>query len=341
MATLHDVAQRAGVSLSTASYALSGSRPVSERTRKRIIEAMQELQYVPNESARTLARGRSRTIALMMPSSFNPLDGTLAAILDAASRAAIARNYRLSLWSEVEELVEPSGVAGLARSIKMSDAVGVMLMEVLMHDDRVAWLHNAEVPAVLIGRTEVPHSYLSVDIHFEQAVSDAVDLLRAQGHHAIGMVNHSTLSLERGYGPTVRSLTAFTEATGAENSLKHVCCDETPLAGEHAAQQLLAQFPELTALLVMNERASFGVQRGLINLGRSDVSLVTVASSPGVSELAHPTFASFDINAAVMGATAVNALIDDVEGLTGPAVSSREQLIECMFVPGQSLKSGH
>ena len=51
MATIADVARRAGVSMSTVSYALSGVRPVSEATRRRIEAAMKELDFTPNAVA--------------------------------------------------------------------------------------------------------------------------------------------------------------------------------------------------------------------------------------------------------------------------------------------------
>ena len=67
MATIQDVAKRAGVSVSTVSYAVNGTRPISEETRQRIFAAMQELGYRPHALARGLASKRSRIIALLFP----------------------------------------------------------------------------------------------------------------------------------------------------------------------------------------------------------------------------------------------------------------------------------
>jgi DNA-binding LacI/PurR family transcriptional regulator len=55
MATMQDVAKRAGVALSTVSYALNGTRPISDATRQRIFAAMKELDYEPHALARGLA----------------------------------------------------------------------------------------------------------------------------------------------------------------------------------------------------------------------------------------------------------------------------------------------
>ena len=62
-----EIARRAGVSRSTVSYALSGKRPLSEATRRRIHEVIDELGYRPNAHARALKEGRTRTIGLVIP----------------------------------------------------------------------------------------------------------------------------------------------------------------------------------------------------------------------------------------------------------------------------------
>ena len=67
MATIKDVAQLSGVSISTVSRTLSGSVPVQEETRQRVFHAIKELNYQPNAVARGLKVGRSQTIGLMIP----------------------------------------------------------------------------------------------------------------------------------------------------------------------------------------------------------------------------------------------------------------------------------
>lgn len=67
MSSINDVAEAAGVSISTVSYALSGKRPVSEKTRARIEQAVHELGYQPNAGARMLAGRRTSIFALTEP----------------------------------------------------------------------------------------------------------------------------------------------------------------------------------------------------------------------------------------------------------------------------------
>ncbi|HET7094423.1 MAG TPA: helix-turn-helix transcriptional regulator, partial [Thermomicrobiales bacterium] len=62
-----DIARRAGVSVSTVSYVLSGKRTISDATRQRVLAVMTEAGYAPNAIGQALAERRSRTIALLFP----------------------------------------------------------------------------------------------------------------------------------------------------------------------------------------------------------------------------------------------------------------------------------
>ena len=77
---LKDIAQRAGVSLATVSNVVNGYRPVGERTRQRVQQAIDELGYSPNLGARHLRRGRTGLIALAVPELNNPYFAELAEI---------------------------------------------------------------------------------------------------------------------------------------------------------------------------------------------------------------------------------------------------------------------
>lgn len=87
--TLHDVAREAGVSLATASRSLNGSsRKVAEAYRERVIAAAERLNYTPNLSAQAVARGSSRTVALLVADIADPYFSTIASGVVAAADAA-------------------------------------------------------------------------------------------------------------------------------------------------------------------------------------------------------------------------------------------------------------
>src|SRR3712207_6175998 len=82
-ASLRDVAQRAGVSVTTVSRFLNGTLELPEKTRSGIEAAIRELDYVPNESARRLSRGRSDTVGLVVPDIATPFFARLVASVEA------------------------------------------------------------------------------------------------------------------------------------------------------------------------------------------------------------------------------------------------------------------
>src|SRR5688500_4677363 len=78
MATIYDVARQAGVSTTTVSHVVNGTRYVSDQTKLRVLQAMEQLRFRPNSLARGLVRQETRTFALIVPDNVNPFFAELA-----------------------------------------------------------------------------------------------------------------------------------------------------------------------------------------------------------------------------------------------------------------------
>jgi LacI family sucrose operon transcriptional repressor len=94
MITLKDVAEKCGINVATVSRMLNGRGYVSEKTKNCINQAMEELNYQPNEIARSLSLKRSKFIGLIVPSSSNMF---FCKVIDAVEHYASKNNYRLLL----------------------------------------------------------------------------------------------------------------------------------------------------------------------------------------------------------------------------------------------------
>jgi DNA-binding LacI/PurR family transcriptional regulator len=150
MATIKDVASRAGVAPSTVSYVLSGSRQISEKTRAAVRQAIEELGYHPSASARTLRSARTQVLALALPRSgegYRPTDGRFAIELCDAARA---HGY------DVLMLTEREGLPGLRRMARGGQADGAILMAVGVDDPRVPALRELGLPFALLGTELAP-----------------------------------------------------------------------------------------------------------------------------------------------------------------------------------------
>ncbi|NJP93906.1 LacI family transcriptional regulator [Nonomuraea sp. FMUSA5-5] len=325
-----EIAKRAGVSRSTVSYALTGKRPVSEETRRRIQAVIDELGYRPNASARALKEGRTRTIGLVIPPAGQRLTdmqlGFVASVVDAAARA------------DLDVLLSPSGGEhdrSFERVVSGRRVDGVILMEIRLEDDRVARLLDSGVPFVGIGHTRHPEEMSWVDVDYDTLIAKCVHHLADLGHRHVALVNRSAELVAAGYGPGHRAQAGFDRAV-AERGLHgvRVCCADDVQAGQTCLQQLLAAHPELTAIATINEAAVAGLYRGLAEAGLSvprDFSIAGVAARHW-AESVHPPLTAADVPADEMGARAVELLI---QRIADPATPHRHLLL----APPVSLRS--
>ncbi len=312
MTTIHDVARQAKVSLSTVSYAINGTRPISEKTRQRILQVMKELGYRPHALARGLASRRSRILALVFPTFERGLGITELDFFTSAADAARQNGYHLILWSvDVHDSKELMELAHLG----LVD--GVILMEVHLNDERVALLHQLDFPFSMMGRPWQEENTNYADIDFEQTIRDTLNYLSSLGHTHVGFINQSQEAYENGYGPVVRAQNAFMSAR-QELGLPVLSrfCDRDTQAGYKVCQEFLDTNPELTALIVMNDRVIPGVMRAITDRGwhiPADFSLVSIVSSERMAEMMIPPLTTMDPPSTDMAKLAVELLIEKLE----------------------------
>ncbi|WP_410672155.1 LacI family DNA-binding transcriptional regulator [Amycolatopsis sp. cmx-4-68] len=325
-----EIAKRAGVSRSTVSYALSGKRPVSVRTVRRINEVIAELGYQPNASARALAEGRTRTFGLVIPPASARLTDAQLGFVASVVEAAAAHDY--------DVLLSPSGGdhdRSFERIVTGRRVDGVVLMEILLEDARVERLAGAGLPFVAIGHVEHPGASWWVDVDYAALIGRCVRHLADLGHEHVVLVNRSDYLVAAGYGPAVRSAAGFLAAVAGRGLTGHVvnCADE-PAAGLECFERIRAHWPEVTAAVTINEAALPGLQRALQLAGLEvprDFSLTGVLADR-LAEDFHPPLTAADVPAGEMARLAVDLLLEQVDGR---AAEPRHVLLE----PPVSLRS--
>ena len=331
MPTMLDVAKRAGVALSTVSYALNGTRPVSEPTRRRILAAMDELDYHPNLLARSLITKRTRIIALLLPSTdHGPLTETQAEFVTSAARLTSERAYGLLLWtSPAEEL-------NIRQLVQEGLIEGLVLMQVRLQDERVAMLRGSGYPFALIGHCADNEGISYVDFDFDAAVRLAVGHLVDLGHCFIGFLNNSQTLLDAGFGPAVRCLQAFTtviDEYGIRGTTR--ACAPPARDGIDLVNRLLVEEPELTALVVMDEAILAAIPQSAYQLGLripDDLSVVSILSR-GTAEKMTPPMTNVEMPAGEMGRIGAELLIERLENSESPV---RQMLLPPTIRFGQS-----
>ncbi|WP_129664048.1 LacI family DNA-binding transcriptional regulator [Phytoactinopolyspora endophytica] len=329
-----DVARRANVALSTVSYAINGQRAVSEETRGRIRQAMEELGYQPNVLARGLASKHTNILALLFPTPERGLGVTEMEFVAGAADAAREHGYHLVLSPS-----ELRNVRDLEQLTGQGLIDGALVMEVRIDDDRVQLLEQAGIPFSMIGRTSDPGRISYADIDFEQTTRDAVRHLVELGHRCIGFLNHSPSAYSVGYGPTVRASEGFRRAAAAAGVVYvERLCGDNASAGQAAFHELRAAQPDITALIVMNERAIVGVMDALDEIGwrvPDDLSIVAIVSSTRVTEMMRPKLTTWEPPSAELGRLGIQMLLDQIDGDGGEPTPTQE-LLPCRLAVGAS-----
>jgi DNA-binding LacI/PurR family transcriptional regulator len=181
--TSKDVADAAGVAQSTVSYVLSGKRPISEKTRKKVEAAIEQLTYQPNAGARALASRKTRVIGLVIP--FIP-ELHMASIMEFVSViATTARQYD----HDILLVTVDEGAAGLRRVVGQQICDGLILMQVEGEDERLPVVRALNVPVVLIGIPRDPSGLVCIDADFEMAGEQCVRDLAAAGHSVVSVID--------------------------------------------------------------------------------------------------------------------------------------------------------
>lgn len=311
-----EIASRAGVSRSTVSYALSGKRSVSDATRKRIQDVIDELDYRPNAAARALKEGRTRTIGLVIPPASRHLThmqlGFVASVVEAAARA------------DLDVLLSPSGGdhdRSFERLLSGGRVDGVILMEIRLEDSRVRRLQNAKLPFVGIGHTARTHEMCWIDVDYATVINKCVHHLADLGHKRIALVNRSVELVAAGYGPGHRARDGFTAAL-AQRGIQGVdlACGDDAAAGLECATRLLHDHPDVTAVATINEAALPGIQRGLEEAGLTvprDFSITGVVGRTWAEEFRPPLTAA-DVPAQNIGTQAMDLLLERIADPTTP-----------------------
>ena len=329
-ATMAQIAERAGVALSTVSYVLSGKRSVSQRVRERVLAAVEELDYQPHLSARALASGASHTIALFLPSPQWQLLPVQQTFVAGATLATSASDYALLLSTAAT--VSPETIAQL---VARGRADGVILMETLLHDSRVERLQAAGYPFTLVGRTYDMTGISYVDMDYGDAVETSLEHLARLGHTCVALFNFPPDLLEAGYMSALIARDAF-ERRAPDLGIRgiQVPCPHAPREAFAVAARLLRSEPECTAAITTGWQFA-----GLLSALRAadfhvpdDFSIVSVIAAQ-FAEMLTPSLTGIEWPAFDAGVMAAEMLI---EQLTVPNPPPRQHLIAAELVVRES-----
>jgi DNA-binding LacI/PurR family transcriptional regulator len=261
--TITDVADAAGVSRQTVSNVLNSPEIVRAATRERVERVIAELGYRPHASARRLRTRRSSTLAVRLDRS--SADGVSGAVLDrflhALTEQADAQGLRVLLYTARDADDE---IRQFRRLVEGSDVDAFVLAGTYFGDPRTDWLIDQDQAFVTFGRPwgiadlEDPRHFW-VDVDGRAGVREATEHLLAEGSRAVGFIGWPAGS---GTGDDRRA--GWEAALGASRvparrrAALQVAAVESVAAGRDAMLALLAQAPEVDAVVAVSDTLALG-----------------------------------------------------------------------------------
>ncbi len=311
--TIFDVAQASGVSYSTVSRVLNGFQHVKADTRKRVLEAAQDLGYTANLQARSLAGGKSKIIGVLVPSLDNSY---ITAVCHGIDQELASLGYDLMLFTtHRKEGKENQYVNTIANGL--SD--GLLLMVPLIASPNLETsylkvLREKNFPYVLIDQTDSEDKSSVVDSNNWQGAYEAIKHLINLGHKRIGFTT-GVMAINA----AKERLDAYKAALKAHD----IEIDERFIIeagfdsedGYIAAQQLLSLNKRPSAIFASNDLSAFGVMDAIRNKGLSipeDISIIGFDDIPQAS-VTYPKLTTVKQPLEQMGREAVKLLLEQIE----------------------------
>jgi DNA-binding LacI/PurR family transcriptional regulator len=309
--SLKEIAERAGVSLATVSNVVNGYRPVGEQTRHRVQQAIDELGYAPNLSARHLRRGRTGIIALAIPELNNPYFAELAS---AAIREAAGLGYTLVME---DTAADRDKELALAHGSRRQIVDGLIFSPVQIGREDVL-ARRSGTPLVLIGEGvyDVPHDHIAIDNIAASHV--AVQHLVSLDRHRIAFVGAQAADHRQSAHLRLRG---YREAlTGAGLSFEPALVATTAqfgrIDGMLAMRRLLTLDEPPNAVFGYNDLIAIGAVRAIVEAGLRIPEDIAVIGFDDIEEgrFSAPTLTTISPDKEHIGRLAVRALIARIEG---------------------------
>ncbi|OFG30696.1 LacI family transcriptional regulator [Listeria monocytogenes] len=320
MVGIKDIAKKAGVSISTVSYALNGSPKVTEKTRKRIMTIANELNYIPNMAARTLKTRETKIIGVYLTNYGGIFYGTL---LEGLTQTLYKHGY---------ELIACSGTK-THRFLPEKMIDGAIILDANFPSSEIINYANRGHKLVVLDR-ELTHENVSqVLLDNKGGATLAIDYLSTNFKGDFYVITGPDDS----YDARVRLETAKQELARSGDKKVHIIeGDFSEESGEKAAAIITENWKAPVSVFALNDNMAIGMYRYFaetdLEIGK-DVRIIGFDNTD-ISEYLVPRLATIEYSKYKWGAVAADKLVELLEGgkaeneiiyttrISGPSVSN-------------------
>lgn len=302
MTTIRDVAKRAGVSVTAASYALNDTGTIAEATRKRVLQAAEELNYHPNAFARNLKQRKTQTIGVFI-SRFG--GAFYEEILEGIHSVVLDTDYELLVCPESRSP---------RRMLLHRQVDGAIVFDSKIPDESLLKLASRRFPIVVLDRA-LQHEYiLPLLLDNPQGVREAFRHLHEQGLRKLCFVAGARDSFDS----AERMATFLAEAAGQTLRVPVHQGNFTEISGYEIAQTIIQTRDLPDAVFCANDQMAVGFMRAMREHGLrapADIAVVGFDDIP-LARFVQPSLSTIGTPRFEWGSSAVRQLIDLLENET-------------------------
>lgn len=277
--TIKDIAKICGVGVSTVSRAINNHPDINSETKEKIMNAIREYGYVPNDSARNLKRADAKAVAVLIKGIANPFFTNMITVIEQECKK---RHYAMEL-SHIEADEDEVDVA--QKVVKEKRLRGIIFLGGLFSHSEEK-LKKLSVPFVFSTVGSIPENiskkqYSSISVDDRRESAKMVDYLIGLGHKQIAILVAE--ALEESVGKLrLEGYCDALKAHGIEVNTKLICQTEEALShfsmenGYLSTKKLLERGETFTALYAVSDALAIGARRALYEAGLrvpEDVSL--------------------------------------------------------------------
>ncbi len=314
--TIYEIAKKVGVSTATVSRVLNESSRVSDKTKKRVLKAMREMNYAPRLTARKLASSKPELIGVIVPSFTTPyFNEVLKGIKDEISR------------TDLDMMIYNTGSdnpkSGLKEFFARGIADALIVLSIDLPEKINKQLLATEVRTVLVNATHPDHSYFQVNDY--RGGQLAAEHLVAQGYKSIGIISaaeESTMSIERTKGfrdyLNEKDIKVKEQHFVRGSISKHAGFSEE--SGFEAIYKFEKQgdFPE--AIFCLNDTLAVGAMYALSRLGMKVPEDISIMGYDNIKLSKYLDLTTIDQKMYTIGLNAIKQMTKLIDEIDAPVV---------------------
>jgi LacI family transcriptional regulator len=322
---IKDVAKLSGVSTATVSHVINRTRRVSDKTKQRVLRAIENVGYTPNIHARNLASGRSRTLGLIISDITNPFFPDL---VKSVQERALELGYDVVI---LNTNYEPDRDARYVQRLLELQVRGVMILTTEMDLSVIERLSSRRISVVFLDIGKVGPHTSNIRVNYERGVHQAVKHLLELGHRQIAFIGGP-----EHFKSAQFRLEAFLRTMKKHRDSLHtepvICKGDFKLeSGQEAVKEILSLKNRPTGIIAANDLMAMGALRELARAGLQvpkDISVIG-CDDTWLAKLTDPQLTTIVIPRAEIGAAAVEAVLhaNSEEGRSGREIKIHTRLL--------------